>query len=178
MAIACAWGFAEATLLFIVPDVWLSYLALTDLKRALRASLWTLGGALAGGAAMYEWSIVDREQALVAVQHLPAIGGAMLEESGAMLREEGVWALFPGMLRGMPYKTFAVQAPHADIGLWLLLAVTVPARLARFALVSVATHFVAQRALGRWSRRAHVIMLTVAWAGFYAVYFTLHRGAH
>jgi hypothetical protein len=91
-----------------------------------------------------------------------------------MLREQGVWSLFAGMLRGMPYKIFAVEAPHAGIGIALLMAITVPARFARFLLVSAVANLVAKRVLGGWSHRAHVCALIVCWAAFYAVYFALH----
>ena len=47
--LAALWGFAESTLFFIVPDVLLTWLALSLPRRALRACYWALGGALAGG---------------------------------------------------------------------------------------------------------------------------------
>ena len=176
MAVACGWGFAEATLFFLVPDIWLSYLALVDLRRALRASLWTVGGSLLGGIVMYLWSANDPPSALNTVEHLPAIGAQMLARGATMLHEQGVWSLFPGMLRGLPYKVFAVQAPHAAITLPVLLLATIPARLARFALVSVMTRIIATRVLRSWSRRAQVLTLTAFWVVFYAMYFAIHAG--
>ncbi|GEM_PF-3959884 len=47
--VALAWGFAEATLFFIVPDVWLTLVARERLRTGLIASLYSLAGALAGG---------------------------------------------------------------------------------------------------------------------------------
>ena len=41
------WGFAEATLFFIVPDVLLSYVALKNLRAALLTCFIATGGALA-----------------------------------------------------------------------------------------------------------------------------------
>jgi hypothetical protein len=108
------------------------------------------------------------------VEHVPAIGAELLARGGEMLREQGVWSLFAGMLRGMPYKIFAIEAPHSGIGIAMLLAVTVPARLVRFLLVSTVTHLVARRVLGAWSHRAQVSTLLGCWAAFYAVYFALH----
>ena len=48
-ALAAIWGAAEATLFFIVPDVFLSWLALSDRRQALIACLYALLGALVGG---------------------------------------------------------------------------------------------------------------------------------
>ena len=172
--VASAWGFAEATLFFIVPDVWLSYLALKNLRRALIACVWTLLGALLGGALLYTWARYHEANAVEWVGEVPGVGSAMLRESEAMLREQGVWALFPGMVRGMPYKTFVVAAPRTGIDLLALLAVTVPARLLRFALVSVVTHWIANRPLVKWSDRARILTLASFWVAFYAVYFSLH----
>ena len=50
-AIASLWGFAEATVFFIVPDVLLSWLALRSPKSGLIACLFALLGALIGGSA-------------------------------------------------------------------------------------------------------------------------------
>jgi membrane protein YqaA with SNARE-associated domain len=53
MAAAALWGFAEATLFFIVPDVLLSIIAVRRGRRpAWIAMAWTIAGAIAGGALM------------------------------------------------------------------------------------------------------------------------------
>ena len=45
---AAVWGFAEATLFFIVPDVLLSWIALHAPRKALVACLWAVVGAPSG----------------------------------------------------------------------------------------------------------------------------------
>lgn len=45
-AVAFFWRFAEATLFLIVPDVWLSGIALCNFAKALRASAFALAGAV------------------------------------------------------------------------------------------------------------------------------------
>lgn len=172
--IATAWGFAEATLFFIVPDVLLSFLALADLRRALCASAWAVAGSLIGGSLLYVWAQGDAVRALSAVTQVPAIGPALMQQSAAMLKVYGVWALFPGMLLGIPYKAFVVQASASGIGIAPLLLVTIPARLLRFAAVSAATNFIARRALRNWSARAKAATLACFWLVFYAIYFGLH----
>lgn len=49
---AFAWGLAEATFFFIVPDVFTTRLALQDFKRALISCIFTLAGALLGGVTL------------------------------------------------------------------------------------------------------------------------------
>ena len=52
-AIAGGWGLAEATLFFVVPDVWIGLLALFGWRAGLRAVALAVAGALLGGALMY-----------------------------------------------------------------------------------------------------------------------------
>ena len=68
-AAAFAWGFAEATLFFVVPDVWLTLIAVRrGLRPALVACGWALAGALAGGLAMYAWGAFDTATAREALE--------------------------------------------------------------------------------------------------------------
>lgn len=46
--IAALWRFAEATLFFIAPNVWLSLAGRQELRRGLMACLYALAGALLG----------------------------------------------------------------------------------------------------------------------------------
>ena len=90
--IASLWGFAEATLFFIVPDVFLGWLALRSPKSALIACLFALLGALIGGSAMWLWGRFDPDSARGIFALLPAVGGdsianvqMQLEDGGAII---------------------------------------------------------------------------------------------
>jgi hypothetical protein len=72
-AIAILWGFAEATLFFIVPDVWLTAIAVWIPRKAWMACLFALLGALAGGALMYSWGYMAPSTALTALERIPGI---------------------------------------------------------------------------------------------------------
>jgi membrane protein YqaA with SNARE-associated domain len=50
-----AWGLAESTFFFFVPDVVLTFSALRNYRMALRAAVAALAGALIGGTLMYAW---------------------------------------------------------------------------------------------------------------------------
>jgi len=112
-AIALIWGFAEATLFFIVPDVWLTLAGRDKLHRGLIVCLYSLAGALAGGTLMYLWGSQDPQTALRVVESVPAISTEMVGWVSEQLSTQGVVALMLGPLSGTPYKLYAVQAAGA-----------------------------------------------------------------
>jgi membrane protein YqaA with SNARE-associated domain len=167
---ALAWGFAEATLFFLVPDVLLTWIALSDARAAWRACLWALAGALLGGLLMFAWGWFDHASALAALDYVPAVSAEMCEDVAEQLREDGARALFVGPATGTPYKIYAVQAPHADIDPPLFLLVSVPARLVRFVLVTGLAILLC-RLTCRWPLRAHRLGHVLIWIAFYGWYF-------
>jgi hypothetical protein len=177
-ALACAWGFAEATVFFIVPDVGLTFLALRGLRRSLGAAAWALGGALAGGAAMLLLGARAPGAALRLLDALPGISPALLEHAHRDLEVHGLRAVLLGVAGGIPYKIYAVEW-GAGHGAWLpFLLVSVPARGARFlvtplvaaGLQRLAAPLTGRRALVEWG------LLAAFWLGFYGFYFSAFRG--
>ncbi len=56
-ALSAAWGFAEATLFFIVPDVIVTFLAFRyGFRRGWIAAAWAAFGAVIGGIVIYVWA--------------------------------------------------------------------------------------------------------------------------
>lgn len=51
--VAFLWGFSEAVWFFIIPDIFLTLIALFSLKRALLGMGWTILGAMLGGGLLY-----------------------------------------------------------------------------------------------------------------------------
>jgi membrane protein YqaA with SNARE-associated domain len=171
---ASLWGFLEATLFFIVPDVLLSTLALRSGRLALRAALATVAGALLGGALMWTLGSERPGDAAQLVATVPAISWSALAEVRAQLTRDGWRALLVGGFVGTPYKIFAMEAGRLGLPLVELLAFTVPARLARFLAVSGLAGL-GGALLGRWgvslARRRQV--LWTVWVLNYLVYWTL-----
>lgn len=165
------WGFAEATLFFIVPDVWLSYLARRDLKPGLLACVYALIGAISGGLMMYYWGYENQAAAVTAVTKVPAIDSSMVGTASGHIDREGVFALFRGAYGGIPYKVYAVQSYGNEIGTFPFLIVSVLSRLSRFVIVACLFHFglkfVARMGI-KWNP---VIPLAVVWVLFYSFYF-------
>jgi hypothetical protein len=172
--VALFWALAEATLFFIVPDVWLTVVAA---RRGLRPALIACGfavlGAVLGGALMYLWASVDAAQAIATVRQVPGIAAGMMDNAAAALHAQGVLAMVFGAFAGVPYKIYAVEAPGADLGLALFLAASVPARLLRFVLLSgLAAAFAAL--FDDWLTKRTVTAIVLAlWVLFYVGYWAL-----
>jgi len=171
--VAFAWGFAEATFFFLLPDVFLTALAARNLGAAVRATLAALAGALLGGTVMYAFGHAAPERARALLDAVPAIGPALVASVRAQLAAHGLLALALGPARGTPYKIYAVEWGARGGSLPAFLLVSVPARWLRFLLTTLVAA-AAMRVLAPWTgRRAHVelALLGLAWAVVYAAYF-------
>lgn len=173
LVVAALWGFAEATVFFLVPDVYLTAVALRDRRAALRACVAALAGALLGGCLMYQWGARDPAAARALLDRVPAVSQEMLARVDGEIAAHGPLALFVGPLRGTPYKTYAVLAGERHAGLATFLAVSVPARLLRFLLLTLLAAWVGAHPLAAWSLRARRLLHTALWGAFYAAYFLL-----
>lgn len=171
-AAALAWGVAEATLFFIVPDVLLTRVALRDRRRALVGCGLAVLGAMFGGIVMYAWSLHDPAQVGAALLRVPAVGPDLMTQADEAMRQLGGFGIVAGAFQGVPYKLFAAQAAAAGLSLPLLLAVTIPARGLRFVLTVLVAHAAAQwlRAWAGW--RAVSLAWWLVWIIVYVVYWS------
>ncbi len=169
---AILWGFAEATLFFIVPDVWLSYLARKDLRKGLIACVYALIGAISGGVLMYYWGWQNEVHAITTVAKVPAIDMEMINHASGQIDREGALSLLRGAYGGIPYKVYAVQAYGKEIGVLAFLFISLISRFSRFITVTCLFHFglkLLDRTNVKWNP---VIPLTIVWIVFYVFYFT------
>jgi membrane protein YqaA with SNARE-associated domain len=176
-AVALLWGLAEATLFFIVPDVWLSAIAVARGRRvALRATGWAIAGAILGGALMHAWGTFDPAGATALLDHLPAISQGMIAGVRDDLARQGSAGVVLGGVTGVPYKIYAVLADGAGLALPLFLLISVPARAIRFVLAVLVADWL-NGWLARWlTRRQRYAVLGVAWLAFYGFYFAVTPG--
>lgn len=172
-SLAFLWGLAEATLFFVVPDVFLSWLALERRRTALLACLVATAGALAGGTVMLSWAAHQPARAEAVVEALPAVSPAMMERVRTELSADGWPAMVTGAFRGTPYKVYAVEAGGLHLGLPSFWLATPLARLPRFLLLTWLASWVAARTPPTWSlgrkRGIHGAVCTV----FYLLYWSL-----
>lgn len=176
--IAAAWGGAEATVFFIVPDVWTSWLALHDPGRGFACVVSALAGAVAGGAVNYQvaqrMDPQDTEQLLTAI---PGISAQMVDKVEHELDEQGWGALVLGPTRGVPYKIYARTLAHGNASFGKFLALSVPARLGRFVAVTAGVAGLGKLADRMGLRRKTKTRLFLGgWTAFYTWYFTLGPG--
>lgn len=169
--IAAVWGFAEATLFFIVPDVWLTLVAVIDGSLAVRAGVAALAGAVVGGIATERWGRAHPAGARRAIAAVPGISAAMIDRVDDDVRRQGLRAIFAGPLRGVPYKIYAAAVGAQGRALLPFLLVSIPARVPRMALLTAAAW-----ALGRWPMDQAAIPTRFAvvgalWVAFYSWYF-------
>jgi hypothetical protein len=174
LVLACvAWGLAEATLFFVIPDVLLTWIATRSRRRALWGCAFALVGALAGGSLMYRWSAGDHAAAVAAVDRVPFVPSTMIARVERDLERHGALAVVTGAWMGRPYKLYAVEAPAAIMSATAFLAATVPARLLRFVAFVLVASAISRRTTPRWGARATTALWAAVWIVNYAVYWTL-----
>jgi len=174
-AVSAAWGAAEGTVFFIVPDVWISWVALRSPRRSLATTVSALVGALAGGTLTHVWgartSAVGSRELLVRV---PAISSSMVEQVEAEVARDGGPAMMAGPLRGVPYKIYARTSGLQGRSVAGFLAWSVPARMIRFLLVAIGASALAgagRRLLPEQLDSVAPVAFVTSWTAFYAWFF-------
>jgi hypothetical protein len=174
LVVAVAWGFAEGTLFFVVPDLAPTLAALFCWRAAVRLTSGVLLGSICAGALMFAWASHDQDSARAAVRHVPFVREAMVERVRTDYAEAGARGLLRGPFSGIPYKLYAVEAPgRAGPGEFLLWSV--PARLQRFALGVLVAAIIG--VLVRRPIRRRPWIAAAAWGAYwttlYAWYWTM-----
>ena len=132
MIIAFAWGFAEATAFFIVPDVYLGFVGLFNWRRGLWAAIAALLGAMLGGAVMYMLASNDPVGINAFLTHVPLIDAVLVTDVANQTQAHGLLAVLSGPVKGTPYKIYAAQAGEQSLPLMYFLLITIVARGERF----------------------------------------------
>lgn len=171
-AIAALWGFAEATLFFIVPDVLLSGLALRSLRKALAAAAITALSATIGGLLVWFSATKAPETTRTVLLMVPGIS----EDTFAAVRHLLGSGLYQGMVTGafagVPYKIFAAEAGFAGTAPWTFALLSPLARLPRFALMCLIAWGLSNWVGGRLPERPKLVLALGLWAVFYVFYFS------
>jgi hypothetical protein len=166
---AFAWGAAEASFFFLVPDVLLAFVALMAPRRAWGHLVSAVLGALLMGVLVFSWS-ARTPQARAVIDEVPLVTAAMLDQAATDFREHGAWGAVLGPARGIPYKVYAVQAPSQSISLSAFVAASAPARLWRM-LITVLAFAAIGSALRKWGGFRWAIPLhAVFWTTSFTVY--------
>jgi hypothetical protein len=172
LVIAFLWGLAEGTFFFVIPDVFLSLVAILDLRRSWKHIVCALLGATLGGALLFHWAQQNSGAAHAAVAHVPLVRESMFTQVQDGFRKNGVVAMAVGSVSGLPYKLYAVEAPKYCSATTFILA-TPPARAIRFLLVwSVFGTIAAWLQKSRGMRTATLLKIYAAiWLATYVLYW-------
>lgn len=169
--IAGLWGFAEATFFFLVPDVWLSFLAIESFTQGVAGSLAALAGALNGGALMWMYGRRSSMNAFTFLARIPGIGTQMTGDVRKQAARSGLTALFLGPVLGIPYKIYAVESGASARSLPGFLLVSIPARYLRFICAVCAFWLAARYPMASLSLEGKRVAVAFFWIVFYAGYF-------
>jgi membrane protein YqaA with SNARE-associated domain len=129
--VAFLWGLAEATIFFLVPDILLGLVVLFSWRKGLMSTVFTLAGAMIGGAIMYTLAYNNTAAMNQVLMSIPLINRNMVNTVMEQMKQNGLRALVMGPLQGIPYKIYAVQAGIQRLPFIPFLFFTIPARLER-----------------------------------------------
>lgn len=170
---AFAWGFAEGTLFFLVPDMLLTLTAAHSPLRSLRHMLFVIAGSLVAGLCLFMCASKWPGGSIEVVDRVPFVPHSMFDRVEGDYTNHGATALLRGPTSGIPYKVYAVLAPsRVDFGSFMLLSV--PARAERLLITW------AQFALFGWLIRKYskqpirwiIGLWCVYWTAVYALYWS------
>lgn len=160
-----------------MPDVLIGFVALRrGLRAGLLAALLAATGASVGGAAMYLWAESAPDQALAAVEAVPAVSSAMVAAADADMAGGWFVASLKGPLTSTPFKVYAALAPSHGAGLAAFAAAALPVRLPRFLGVALVMALIGMVLKGRVPDRAAIAAFTVGWVLFYGWFWLAHPG--
>jgi len=165
-----AWGMAEASFFFVVPDVLISACALRGGRLALVALGGSLTGACVGGGAMYLWAQHEPAAALALVDAVPFVPQRLFALAERLSTAHDGLGILIGSFSGVPYKIFAAQAPEI-MSLPTFLAWTLPGRTVRFALSATLAWAMARWLKQRWRPLWVRTGWAAAWISIYTGYW-------
>ncbi|WFB34678.1 hypothetical protein P3T73_10955 [Kiritimatiellota bacterium B12222] len=170
--IAFAWGFGEATVFFILPDLLLSLTALFAFRKAWKQLGWMIVGSILGGVCIYLWTLEAPRMARQVVDAVPFVTEEMWIKVQLTLSQHGGAGLVLGPFSGIPYKVYAVESAERVPLLWFVLF-SFPARLSR--LVGAVLLFGGVGALFKQKIIVHpgitLAMWGLYWIGMYSWYW-------
>jgi membrane protein YqaA with SNARE-associated domain len=167
LAVSFVWGLLEATAFFIVPDVFLGFVALMAPVGVLAHCGASIAGAMIGGSVMYVLARVDPAAVNRFLEKIPGISAHMISGVHADLAQHGIFAMLYAPWKGIPYKIFAAQAGILHLDFISFVFVSAPARLERFFVVCAAA-----AALGVICK-THIRTHTRGWMFGYILFWAL-----
>ena len=133
------WGFAEATVFFIVPDVAVAFIAALAPRDWWKAAVSSIVGTLVGAASLFlAIHVWLGGHALELLLWIPGIHPSTLALASERVADGGAGALLLAGFQGIPFKVYATELTLAGVSLPLLLLWTIPSRALRLLPVAAA----------------------------------------
>ncbi len=171
-ALAALWGLGDATIFFIVPDVWLTYVGLRHgTFAALVAGLFVTLGGFAGGMALYYFAAAEPVEARNLLLTLPAVNTDALREARELLARWDAIAVVGNPYSLLPFKVMALEAPAAKVQPLFFALATFFAYLSRAFLIALVAGFLGWLLRRTFGVRRMVIWALVFWGVMYALFF-------
>ncbi|HTR18760.1 MAG TPA: hypothetical protein VMH91_02150 [Candidatus Paceibacterota bacterium] len=168
--IGFAWGFLEATVFFVVPDVWIAWSIMHAKKAGFASYASSIAGSLLGALLLF---LVVPLIGLNFFASIPGISLAMIGNTASLVREAGLPFSPIFVLKGVPFKVYAATYLVGGGGLAHLLAWTVYARIVRIAPTAVIA-LLLRPIVARIKMNESVLLILYGcfWALFYAWYWS------
>ncbi|MGE5086108.1 MAG: hypothetical protein ACM3MG_07370 [Bacillota bacterium] len=173
------WGLMEGLWFFIIPDIFLSYIAIKGFKRALAATASAVVGSMVAAGLLYGLKssglLENLRQFWI---HLPGYYPKMFDVAQRHLGEFHGQGLLQGPQSGIPYRFYVFEAALSNISLSDILFWTPAARLERILLapmVVLGLRFVLNKLRSKFPRiKTNLILyvgITLYWIGIYVWYW-------
>lgn len=176
LALIAIWALAEGIVFFIVADVPIMALGIrSGVRKAMAGAFVAAVFAALGGAVIWLWAGTNPKEVIELMLAIPGIDAELLESAHGEWVEGGAIAMAAGSFAGVPYKLYALAAGSQGSGfanLTLFVFASIIARLPRFLLVALVSGWAGPRLVTRFGSRPVWTGFALAWAGFYAVYWS------
>lgn len=171
--VAFIWGFSEATIFFIIPDVYITFVLLFSIRAGFTAIVWSIIGSIFGGICIYLLHMFSFNFLSVLLM-IPGITLVMIKHAMKIFEGNN----FPGFssvpFSGIPYKIYAYSASYYEMPFYLFIVWTIVARIIRYAF-PITVVIIIKKVFDEHIRK-HVKFWLVAyciiWISFYIWYLS------
>jgi len=171
--ISFVWGLAEGLVFFIIPDVFLGFVALLSISGGMIALWAALAGSLVSAIIIFAGVSYFGSAYESILTAIPGISTEMIAQVSINIQTYGLSALIKAPLEGVPYKIYSVHAAKEGFSLIEYLLWSIPSRLERtlpVTLIALAVGFACQKNIKGHTNR-WVLGYIVFWTGIYVFYY-------
>jgi hypothetical protein len=174
--LAGAWGLAEGTVFFVVPDVPIGWIALRRPRSLVAAWLAATGSGVLG-AALVHWAVRHGWDPDPLFGRLPGSRPGDLGRVRTAVASDVTRAFVMGSVSGIPLKVYVAEAARQGVPVSRVLALAAINRAPRLGLYGLALGIVGAVARDRWQpgRLFTALAYGLGWTVFYAWFWTRPR---